>query len=166
MSPSVLLLVLYPVSGMAAPLVFYSLWPKKHLPVPNLAADAVTQTEKAATARLGALISLFIYGSLMCGTLLWQLSFSEELDKAGFFANSWLTSVLIGGYLGGGLNLVSGARCRNGADAARNPWANGPAQSSDCGLAGWSFSGRDVAGYSNRSSDDQQKLASFSDRCR
>jgi hypothetical protein len=45
MSPSVLLLVLYPVIGMAAPLVFYSLWPKKHLPVPNLAADAVTQTD-------------------------------------------------------------------------------------------------------------------------
>ncbi len=100
MSPSVLLLVLYPVVGMAAPVVFYSLWPKKRPPVPNLAADAGTETEKAATARLGALISLFIYGSLMCGTLLWQLFFSVDLDKAGFFANSRLPSALIGGYLG------------------------------------------------------------------
>jgi len=85
---------------MAAPVVFYSLWPKKRPPVPNLAADAVTETQKAATARLGALISLFIYGSLMCGTLLWQQFFSVDLDKAGFFANSRLPSALIGGYLG------------------------------------------------------------------
>src|SRR5258708_27716351 len=58
-------------------------------------------------------------------------------------------------------NLVSGARRRNGTDAARNPWANGPAQSSDCGLDGGSFSRRDVAGYSNRGSGDQPKFASF-----
>lgn len=100
MSPLVLLLILYPVIGMAAPVVFYSLWPKKRPPVPNLAADAVPRSEKAAAARLGALISLFIYGSLMCGTLLWQLLFSFELDKLGFFANLWLPSALIGGYLG------------------------------------------------------------------
>src|SRR5258707_2142802 len=100
MSRSVLLLMLDLVIGMAAPVVFYSLWQKTRPPVPNLAADAVTQTEKAATASLGALISLFIYGSLMCGTLLWQLFFSVDLDKAGFFANSRLTSALIGGYLG------------------------------------------------------------------
>ncbi len=100
MSPSVLLLVLYPVVGMAAPVVFYSLWPKMLPPVPNLAADAVTETEKAATARLGALISLFMYGCLMCATLLWQLFFSVGLDKASFYTNTWLSSALIGGYLG------------------------------------------------------------------
>ena len=100
MSPSVLLLVLYPVVGMAAPVVFYSLWPKMLPPVPNLAADAVTETEKAATARLGALISLFMYGCLMCATLLWQLFFSVGLDKASFSTNTWLSSALIGGYLG------------------------------------------------------------------
>lgn len=100
MSPSVLLLVLYPVIDMAAPVVFFLLWPRKRPLVPNLAADAVAETEKAATARLGALISLFIYGSLICGTLLWQLLFSVDLDKAGFSANRWLPSALIGGYLG------------------------------------------------------------------
>src|SRR5260370_37244534 len=100
MSPSVLLLVLYPVVGMAAPVVSYSLWPKMLPPVPNLGADALTETEKAATARLGALLSLFIYGSLMCGTLLWQLFFSVVSGKAAFFANTRLTSALIRGYLG------------------------------------------------------------------
>ena len=100
MSPLVLLLVLYPIVGMAAPVVFYSLWPKKRPPVPHLTADAVTETEKTATARLGALISLFIYGGLMCGTLVWQLFFSGGLDKSGLFANSRLSSALIGGYLG------------------------------------------------------------------
>jgi len=99
MSPSVLLLVLYPIICMGAPVVFCSLWPKNRPSVPNL-ADAVTQTEKAATARLGALISLFIDGSLMCGTLLWWLFFSVDMDKAGFSTNSRLPSVLIGGYLG------------------------------------------------------------------
>ena len=100
MSPLVLLLVLYPLVGIAAPFVLYSLWPKKRPPVPNLAAGAVTETEKQTTARLGALISIFIYGSLMCATILWQLLFSTDLDKARFFANSWLRSALIGGYLG------------------------------------------------------------------
>jgi len=100
MSPLILLLVLYPVVGMAAPVVFYSLWPKERPPVPNLAADAVTETENAATARLSVSISLFMYGSLMCGTLLWQLFFSVDLDRTGFFANSRLPSALIGGYLG------------------------------------------------------------------
>jgi CAAX prenyl protease-like protein len=100
MSPSVLLLVLYPVVGMAAPVFFYSLWPKMLPPVPNLAADAVTETEKAATARLSAFISLFMYGGLMCGTLVWKLFFSLGLNKSGLFANSRLSSALIGGYLG------------------------------------------------------------------
>ena len=52
MFPSVLLLVLYPVVGMAAPAVFYSLWPKERPPVPKSPASAATETEKAATARL------------------------------------------------------------------------------------------------------------------
>jgi hypothetical protein len=34
-SPAVLLLVLYPVVCMAAPVVFYSLWPKQRPTVPN-----------------------------------------------------------------------------------------------------------------------------------
>jgi hypothetical protein len=85
---------------MAAPDVFYSLWPKKRPSLPDQAAEQVTGTEKATTARLGALISLFMYGSLMCGTLLWRLFFSVGLDKAGFFANWRLPSALVGGYLG------------------------------------------------------------------
>jgi hypothetical protein len=100
MSPSIVLLASYPVVGIAATVVFYSLWPEKRPPVPNLAAGALTEAEKAATARLGALISLFIYGSLVCGTLLWQLFFSVDLGEAGFSTNKWLTSALIGGYLG------------------------------------------------------------------
>jgi hypothetical protein len=36
----------------------------------------------------------------MCATILWQLLFSADLNKARFFANSWLWSALIGGYLG------------------------------------------------------------------
>jgi hypothetical protein len=100
MSPSFLLLALYPVVGVAAPVVFYLLWPKKRPPVPSLAADGVTETKKATTARLNALIWLFIYVSLMCGTLLWQVFFSVDQDKAGLFAHSRLSSALIGGYLG------------------------------------------------------------------
>ncbi len=100
MSPSVLLLVLYPVVAMAAPVLFYSLWPNERPPVPNSAVSSATESQKAATARLGALIPLLGYGSLMCGTLLWQLFSSENLGIAGFLANSRLTSVLIGGYLG------------------------------------------------------------------
>jgi hypothetical protein len=100
MSPSVLLLFLYPAVYVVAPVAFYLLWPNTRPPIPNFTADTVTETEKAATARLGALISLFIYGSLMCGALLWQLFFPVDLGKAGLPANSRLWSALIGGYLG------------------------------------------------------------------
>lgn len=100
MSPSGLLLVMYPLVGMAAPVVFYSLWPERRLPVSNLAAHSVTKAENAATARLGASISLFVFVVLLFGTLLWWLFFPTDLDKTVFLANSWLQSGLIGGYLG------------------------------------------------------------------
>ena len=99
MSPSVLLLVLYPVIGMVAPVVFYQLWPNKR-PTAQNAAATLTEADKAATARLGAQISLFVYSSLVSGTLLWQLFFSADLGKAGFSSTRSLTSALIGGYLG------------------------------------------------------------------
>lgn len=98
LSPSVLLLVLYPLVGLAAPLVFFSLWPKKLPPAPNLAVEG--EEKKVATARLGALVSLFIYGSLICGTLLYQLLFPLSLDKVGLPSNSRVWTTLIGGYLG------------------------------------------------------------------
>jgi len=98
MSPSVLLLVLYPVVAMVAPVAFYSLWPKKGSP--SLGADTASQTDKVTAARLAALSSIFMYCSLVCVTLLWQLFFSADLDTARSFANSGLWSALIGGYLG------------------------------------------------------------------
>jgi hypothetical protein len=97
-SPPVLLLVLYPVVGLAAPLVFFSLWPKKLPPAPNFAVG--DEDKKAATARLGASVSLFAYGSLMCGILLYQLLFPLTLDKVGLPSNSRVWTTLIGGYLG------------------------------------------------------------------
>jgi Type II CAAX prenyl endopeptidase Rce1-like len=98
LSPSALLLVLYPVVNLAAPMVFFSLWPKKLPPVPNLAVGE--QGEKTATARLGALVSLFAYVSLMCGILLYQLLFPLRLDEVGLPSNSRVWTTLIGGYLG------------------------------------------------------------------
>jgi hypothetical protein len=95
--PAVLLLVLYPVVGLAAPLFFFSLWPKKLPQVPNLAVGE--EDKKTVTARLEA-SSLFIYGSLMCGTLLYQLLFPLSLDKAGLPSNSRVWATLLGGYLG------------------------------------------------------------------
>jgi len=91
---------LYPFVGTAAPHVFDLLWPNKRLPISNLAAHTVTEAEKSATARLGASISLFVFGGLMSGTLLWWLLFSADLDNSAFLTNSWLPSALIGGYLG------------------------------------------------------------------
>jgi hypothetical protein len=90
---------LYPVIGLAAPIAFFSLWPEKRPLVPNLAAGPLTEAEKAARARLGASVSLFIYGSLVCGILVWQLFFPVGLDKIGLSSSKWLTSALFGGYL-------------------------------------------------------------------
>ena len=100
MSPSVLLLVLYPIVVVAAPDVFYRVWPEKRPSIRNLAALTATEAERATLARLDALIALFMYASLIGGTLLWRLCFSVEFGEAGFSANKWLTTSLIGGYLG------------------------------------------------------------------
>jgi hypothetical protein len=97
-SPSVLLLVLYPVVGMTAPLFFFSLWPKKLPPVPNLTVG--DEDKKAAAARLRASVSLFVYGSLICGTLLYQLLFPVGLDKVSLPSNSQVWTTLVSGYLG------------------------------------------------------------------
>jgi hypothetical protein len=95
-----LALALYPLVCLAAPLVFYSLWPNQRLPAQSLTAGAATAEEKAATARLGVSIPLLMYGSLVCVTLLWERLFPVGLDSAGFHMNRWLSSALIGGYLG------------------------------------------------------------------
>jgi membrane protease YdiL (CAAX protease family) len=100
MSPSVLLLLFYPIIYIAAPDVFYWVWPNKRPLVTNLAADTVTEAMQATMAQLGALIPLFTYGGLLCGTVLWHLFLSADLDKAHLFANWSLPSALIGGYLG------------------------------------------------------------------
>jgi hypothetical protein len=96
MAPFVLLLVLYPVIVMAAPVVFYSIWSEKRPPVPNSTLETPSET---AVARLGAWVYLFTYGCLMCGTFLWQLLFAVSPDKSGPLTNSRLSIALIGGYL-------------------------------------------------------------------
>jgi Type II CAAX prenyl endopeptidase Rce1-like len=100
--PSVLILALalYPVVGLAAPVVFFSLWPAKRPPVADLAAGAKSAAEQAAMTRLGVSLPLFLYGSLVGGTLLWELLFPASLDRVGFHTNRWLSTTLLGGYLG------------------------------------------------------------------
>lgn len=98
MSPLVLLLVLYPIVGTCAPSVFFLLWPKRRPSAWN--PDAATNADKAATARLGALVSLFTCAALMCGTLFWWLLFPIELGEVNPFAQVGLSGALVGGYFG------------------------------------------------------------------
>jgi Type II CAAX prenyl endopeptidase Rce1-like len=100
MSPLLLLLVLYPIVCIAAPALFYSLWPDIRPPVQNVAADPEPSTEKKAMARLAALVCLFTFGCLLCGTIVCQQLIFVGPNKFGFFANSRLSTAFIGGYLG------------------------------------------------------------------
>lgn len=102
MPPLVLLLALYPVVFMAAPIVFHSFWQKKgtHTIARSSEANTFTETGIEATVRLGALMALWMYGGLICGTLFWQALFSTNTFKTNLLTNSWLSSVLIGGYFG------------------------------------------------------------------
>ena len=84
---------------MAAPILFFRLWPGKGPIVWNLAV-LTNDVDKAATARLGALLCLFMYASLAFCTLLWLLFFSAELGKAGLLASSSFHGAMVGGYLG------------------------------------------------------------------
>lgn len=96
--PPLLLLVLYPLVGAFAPTVFFLLWPKERHSAWSVSARP--DTNNSATARLGALIPLFAYGTLLCGTLLWLLFLSMGLEKASLLANLSLSSALVGVYFG------------------------------------------------------------------
>ena len=68
--------------------------------------------------------------------------------------------------LGRRFNLVPGTRSRNWTHAARNPWINGSAGTSDTRLANGSLSGGDMAGCSNSGTCGLPKLTSlFHRRC-
>src|SRR5690242_7287484 len=95
MSPAVLLLVLYPIVETSAPSIFFLLWPRRR--PSGLDPDAVTNAGKAATVRLGALVSLFTSVALMCGTLLWWLLFPIEPGETMGHA---LSGALAGAYFG------------------------------------------------------------------
>ena len=98
-SALLLLLFLYPVTVIAMPKVFFRFWPRMRPPVPNLAATT-TEGERAALADLGVWLPLFTYATLILGVLLWLRFFSVDLDRPVLSVNKWLTSVLIGAYLG------------------------------------------------------------------
>lgn len=97
-SSSVLILLLYPVVGLAAPFAFFSFWPKK-LPRVQISDDG-DEDKRAATARLGALVSLFVYTTLLCTTLLYKLLFPLSLDNVGLPSNSRVWTTIVGAYLG------------------------------------------------------------------
>ena len=97
-SSSVLLVLLYPVVGLAAPFAFFSFWPKKLPRVPS--SDDGNNDKRAATARLGAFVSLFVYTTLLCATLLYQLLFPLSLDNVELPSNSRVWATLVGAYLG------------------------------------------------------------------
>lgn len=102
MPPSVLLLALYPVVFIAAPIVFHWLLPREGTQslVRSSSTKTLTEAETGAMVRLGALIPLWMYGGLICGTLLWQALFSTNPFETNLLTNEWLSSALIGGYFG------------------------------------------------------------------
>jgi hypothetical protein len=100
MSPSPLLLVLYPIICISAPVLFYSLWPEMRPPVSSVAVNPLSTADRKAMARLGALVYLFTFGCLLSATLVCQLLFSVGPNKSDFFANSRLSAAFVGGYLG------------------------------------------------------------------
>lgn len=99
MSVQAFLLLLYPALAVAAPKVFFWLWPNRRLPALSSPAVA-TDSERTAWANLGALVALFTYGILIFGTLAWQTFLSAGLGEASFFTNKWLSSGLASAYLG------------------------------------------------------------------
>ncbi len=96
---ALLLLLLYPALVVAAPKFFFWLWPNRRLPAlhsPSLA----TESEKAAWANVGTLVALFTYGILLFGILAWQTFLSAGLGKSFLFTSKWVSSGLVGVYLG------------------------------------------------------------------
>jgi hypothetical protein len=97
-SSVLLLLLLYPVVGFAARFAYYSFWPEKLPRVP--VSDDSDKDKRVSTARLGALVSLFVYTALLCSIILYRLLFPPSLDNIGLPSNSRVWTTLIGAYLG------------------------------------------------------------------
>ena len=93
------LLLFYPVLTVAMPKLYAWLWPNRRLQVPVSLATAA-DTERGAWARLNALVALFTYSILVFGTLAWHTFLAGGQDRAFFQSNRWLSSGLIGAYLG------------------------------------------------------------------
>src|SRR6266481_6145577 len=101
MAPSTLLLLLlvYPLASLAAPVFFFWLWPQMRPPASD-PASAIDEQAKGVLARLGVFIPLSIYFIVAVGTLAWQTFFSTDFDRSIFSMNKWLSGSLVGMYLG------------------------------------------------------------------
>src|SRR6266404_8830824 len=101
MAPStlLLLLLLYPLASLAAPVFFFWLWPQMRPPASD-SPSAIDEQAKGVLARLGVFIPLSIYLIVAVGTLVWQTFLSTDFDRSIFSMNKWLSSSLVGVYLG------------------------------------------------------------------
>jgi len=77
--PASLLLILYPLVGLLAPAMFFSLGPTMRPMAPIYPVRA--EGAKQIAARLGTAIPFFAFSTLIMGTLLWQAVFSLDLSS-------------------------------------------------------------------------------------
>jgi hypothetical protein len=96
----IVILALYPVACIAAPMVYFLLSPEEIRSLPSLPLSANDEGRKATATRLGVNVPLTFYGLLLCSAVLWLWFSHASFSPVGFQITGWLSAALNGGYFG------------------------------------------------------------------
>jgi hypothetical protein len=96
----IVILALYPVASIAAPMVYFLLSPEEIRSLPSLPLSANDEGGKATATRLGVNVPLTFYGLLLCCAVLWLWFSLSSFSPVGFQIKGWASGALKGGYFG------------------------------------------------------------------
>jgi hypothetical protein len=96
----IVLLALYPVASIAAPLAYFLLFPEETRSLPALPLSAAEAEENATAIRLGVNVPLSFYGLLLCSGILWLWVSHAFFSPVGFRITGWGSRAFTGAYFG------------------------------------------------------------------
>lgn len=96
----IVLLALYLVASIAAPLAYFLLCPEEAHSLPALPVSAAEVDENATATRLGVNVPLSIYGLLLCCCILWMWASHATFSPVGFRIAGWGSRAFTGAYFG------------------------------------------------------------------
>lgn len=96
----IILLALYPIATIIAPLGYFLLFPEEIRLLASLPLSPTDQEERAAATRLGVNVPLSLYGILLGCLILWFWSSRAAFVLSGLIPKVWVSGAFRGAYFG------------------------------------------------------------------